>query len=153
MSERPLVARTRHGYELRLGADERGLVVRLLGELREVIAAGGGDGAAYRLFPVVHPDDPEAEAEYQGLMRDELIESRLAGVDRVVTTLEQGGRKVTFDEDGLTSFMQSVNSLRLVLGTMLGIDEDDALTEDSPPELHLYAFLSWILDEAVRAVE
>ena len=39
--------------------------------------------ALARLFPVVHPDEPEQEAEYQRLMRDELVTSRLAGIDTV----------------------------------------------------------------------
>ena len=39
-----------------------------------------------RLFPVAHPDDEEREAEYQRLMRDELVQSKLAGDRHASTT-------------------------------------------------------------------
>ena len=53
--------------------------------------------------------------------------------------------------------MQALNALRLVLGTMLDVDEDDDLDDidDDDPlvgEHHLYDYLSWLLDWAVRAL-
>ena len=51
--------------------------------------------------------------------------------------------------------MQAVNSVRLVLGTLLDVTEDDDV--DPPDELvdtaeyHLYGYLSWVLDSSVRA--
>ena len=78
-----------------------------------------------RLFPVVHPDHPEREAEYQRLMRDELVTSRLAGIDAVEAVLGRSGRKVTLDEAEMLAFVQAVNSVRLVLGTVLDVGEDD----------------------------
>ena len=109
-----------------------------------------------RLFPVVHPDDDELEAEYQRLMRDELVASRLAGIATVKEVLAGQGnaKKVTFDEDQLVAFMQALNGVRLVLGTHLDITDD---SEDQPenalvPEYQLYAYLSWVLDSAVRAL-
>ena len=109
-----------------------------------------------RLFPVVHPDDPDREAEYQRLMRDELVSSRLAGIDVVEQVLGRSGRKVTMDEAELLAFMQAVNSVRLVLGTMLDVTEDDELDPSDDlveaPEYQLYAYLSWVLDSAVGAL-
>ena len=49
--------------------------------------APAGQPATARLFPVVHPDDAEREAEYQRLMRDELVTSRLAGIETVKDAL------------------------------------------------------------------
>ena len=61
---------------------------------------------------------------------------------------------------GLTpmAFLQALNGVRLVLGTMLDITEDHdigAVDENDPlvNEYNLYDFLSWILDWAVRAVQ
>ena len=109
-----------------------------------------------RLFPVVHPDHPEREAEYQRLMRDELVASRLAGIDAVEAVLGRSGRKVTLDESEMTAFVQAVNSVRLVLGTVLDVDEDDDLDPSDElldaPEYQLYGYLSWLLDSAVRAM-
>jgi hypothetical protein len=57
----------------------------------------------------------------------------------------------------MIAFVQSLNGLRLVLGTILDVSEDqdpDDIDEDDPlaGEFHLYNFLSWLLDWAVRAL-
>jgi hypothetical protein len=138
MSERGAFTRVRGGgFSLRLNPEERALVARLLDELGALLTEQVDPAMTGRLFPVVHPNDPDQEAEYQRLMRDELVASRLA-----------------FDEDQLVAFMQALNGVRLVLGTILDITDDD---EDEPdnvlvPEYQLYAYLSWVLDSAVRAL-
>ena len=154
------VTRSGSGYVLHLGREERALVSRLLDELRALLTEPADPELVRRLFPVVHPDDAEREAEYQRLMRDELVTSRLAGIETVSDVLGRSGRKVTFDEGQMIAFMQAVNGVRLVLGTVLDITEDDELgdpglgdegVEDSP-EYHLYGYLSWVLDATVRAL-
>ena len=72
-----IVTRSSGRYVLHLGKDERALLGRLLGELRELVTDPVELGAVRRLFPVVHPDDAEREAEYQRLMRVELVASKL----------------------------------------------------------------------------
>ncbi len=153
MSERSAFGRGRNGYVLRIAPQERALVIRLLGELTELLSSPAEQPATARLFPVVHPDDAEREAEYQRLMRDELITSRLAGIAAVTKVLEGSAKKVTLSEEQLTSFMQAVNGVRLVLGTILDVSEDDDVVEieDHVPEYQLYAYLSWLLDSAVVA--
>ena len=69
-------------------------MARLLEELRALLADPDAPATLERLFPVVHPDDPDQEAEYQRLMRDELVTSRLAAIDTVQEVLGQSGRKV-----------------------------------------------------------
>ena len=157
MSERSAFTRAKGGgYSLRLNADERAIIVRLLDELAALLSDPDGEAMTRRLFPVVHRDDPDQEAEYQRLMRDELVSSRLAGIATVKTVLtgERNAKKVAFDEGQLVAFMQAVNAVRLVLGTLLDITEDD---EDRPenalvPEYQLYGYLSWLLDSAVHAL-
>ena len=158
-------------FALRLAADERTMLGRLLDELRSLLTAADGAttaAATARLFPVAHPDDDEMEAEYQRLMRDELITSKLAGIDAVETVLATAtteGRRgkrsevVRFAEDEMLSFMQAVNSIRLVLGTILDVTDDDDPSDHADdesgalaPEYHLYAYLSWLLDSAVVAL-
>ena len=144
----------RTSYVVHLGKDERALLVRLCEELREVVTGPADPASVQRLFPVVHPDEPGMEAEYQRLMRDELIASRLGAIEVVVEVLGGGGRRLTLDEAQLHALVQSVNGVRLVLGTVLEVSDDD---EDRPelvgqPEYELYAYLSWLLDSAVRAM-
>ena len=50
--------------------------------------------------------------------------------------------------------MRSINSLRLVLGTLLDVDEDEfeaGLNEDDPAygQYQLYSYLGWLLDWVV----
>ena len=150
------------GYLIELGEEETALVARLLDELRQLLTNPAPDGAeqslTMRLFPVAHADDPEAEAEYQRLMRDELVQSKLAAISRVETVLtaERRSDRVV-DEEGLVAFMQSLNGIRLVLGTMLGVSDDPDTEEveeqvENSPEYHLYAYLSWLLEHCVRAI-
>jgi Domain of unknown function (DUF2017) len=156
MSEVRPVTRTGSGYVLHLGREERVLVTRLLDELRALLTEPADPELVRRLFPVVHPDNPEREAEYQRLMRDELVASRLAGIEAVSTVLGRTGRKVTLDEAQMVAFMQAVNGVRLVLGTLLDVTEDDELVDreevDDSPEYHLYGYLSWVLDSSVQAL-
>ncbi len=153
MTEKGAFGRGRNGYVLRIAPQERAMVIRLLDELSELLSAPAEQPATARLFPVVHPDDPDREAEYQRLMRDELITSRLAGIATVKGVLAGTAKKVTLTDAQLTSFMQAVNGVRLVLGTILDVSEDDEVDEieDHVPEYQLYAYLSWLLDSAVLA--
>ena len=94
-----IVTRAGNGFTLHIGADERAVVAGLLAELRDMQTDPDAADAVTRLFPVVHPDDPEQEEEWQRLMRDELITSRRAAIDTVVAVLAapgpQGARSTT----------------------------------------------------------
>jgi hypothetical protein len=153
MSERGAFGRGRNGFVLRIAPHERALVTRLLDELAAILRSPAEQAGAARLVPVVHPDDPEREAEYQRLMRDELVASRLAAIASVKDVLDRDAKKVSFTAEQLTAFMQAVNAVRLVLGTILDVSEDDDVAdlEDHVPEYQLYAYLSWLLDSAVLA--
>ena len=154
VTDRGVFTRGRDGdFVLRLAVEERALVSRLLDELAALLTDPPDPAMTTRLFPVVHPDRPEQEAEYQRLMRDELVTSRLAGIQTVKGVLAGTSKKVTFTEAELVAFMQALNSVRLVLGTMLDVSEDDDVTE-APlvPEYQLYAYLSWVLDSAVHVL-
>ena len=87
-------------------------------------------------------------------MRDELIASRLDSIATVDAFLGDDKLKiVTFTQ--LDAFCAALNSVRLVLGTLLDVGEiDDDLDEDDPrhDELALYNFLSWLLDSAISAL-
>jgi hypothetical protein len=53
--------------------------------------------------------------------------------------------------------MQSINSIRLVLGVMLEVTDDPDVDEvaegyEDSPEYALYGYLSWLLEWCVRAL-
>ena len=152
----PPIERVRNGFVFNIGTDERQLVARLLTELSQLLMGESGDPRLIRIFPPAYhlADDAEADAEYQRLMREELVASRLSGITTVNDALQGPG---PVDEETMIAFIQAINGLRLVLGTMLDVDEDDdpdEIDEDDPlvGEHHLYNFLSWLLDWAVRAL-
>ncbi|CAN5658769.1 hypothetical protein BH10ACT2_BH10ACT2_03270 [soil metagenome] len=149
---------TAAGFIINLRRDERDLVARLIGELRELLLADDplSEPLLRRLFPPAYhlADDAEADAEYQRLMREELVASRL-------TAIEEAGRLLESDaplnDAAMQGLLQSLNAVRLVLGTLLDVGEAHDLAEfsDDDPmigEHHLYQFLSFLLDSAVEAL-
>jgi Domain of unknown function (DUF2017) len=152
----PPIERVRDGFAFNIGDEERQLVARLLGELSQMLMGEANDPRMVRIFPPAYhlADDAEADAEYQRLMREELVASRLSGIT-VVNTALQAAEPVS--EEVMIAFVQAINGLRLVLGTILDVSEDadpDDVDDDDPlvAEHHLYNFLSWLLDWAVRVL-
>jgi hypothetical protein len=150
--------RTPKGYVVNLDREELDLIVRFVDELRALLLANDSNTHAItrRLFPPAYhlADDADADTEYQRLMRDELVASRLAAMQQVDTALTAGS---TLDEEAMHGLLQSLNAVRLVLGTLLDVGEDHAahsIGDDDPMvgEYHLYEFLSYLLDAAVQAV-
>ena len=174
---RPPVYTTGRGagtrWMLNIGDDERAVIARLLAELRELLTSvddtegGPVSPVLQRLFPNAYVDDEEKEAEYQRLMREELVASRLFQIDAVTAMLgltedpadedradSKGGREL--DEGEVIALMQSVNALRMVLGTLLDIGEEEIEIDDDDEmvaEHHLYAYLSFLLEWIVRSLQ
>ena len=150
LNRRRIVAR-RGAFLLRLPEGERDLVRQLLGELRTLLALGPDDPRLRRLYPAAYADDEEKDAEYRLLTHEELASGRIAAVETVESTL--GADRLTPDQ--LTAWMHAVNALRLVLGTMLDVDEDDpfAVDPEDPDarEYMLYGYLGMLLEEIVQA--
>jgi hypothetical protein len=138
-------------YRVKLRGNESQLVADLLTQLREQLVASTDDPSVRRLFPPAYPDDPERDAGYQVLTRDELLEHRLAAIDTVEASL--AGDEL--DEAGLTAWMSTLNALRLVLGTRLDVDEElPTLDSDDPlaPAYAVYEYLGWLLSQVVDAL-
>jgi hypothetical protein len=152
----PPVRAVEGGFELMLDREERTLLERLLDELSGLLTSDADEHRALlsKLFPPAYPDDEEKEDEYQRLMREELVASRLAAIGVMLEALraDDGER---LDEPATIAFMQSLNAVRLVLGTMLGISDDDSADDvdgGASPEHQLYTFLSWLLEWTVQAL-
>lgn len=147
----------RHGdqFVLAISADERALLSRLLGELGELLSTNDDADSLRRLHPPAYHLDADREAgeEYRRLMTEELVASRLTAIATVREALNGSAQ---FDADGFDAFLRSLNSVRLVLGTMLDVSEDDDLViDDSAPlaaERHLYHYLSWLLDASIESL-
>ncbi|MDQ3990897.1 MAG: DUF2017 domain-containing protein [Actinomycetota bacterium] len=145
------VRRTSRGdFELRLPDEERALLRGLPDEMRRVLDAS--DPAADRLFPPAYPDDPDRDAEYRRMTRDDLRAGRLSSLEVMEATIDAG----RIDEDQLIAWLGALNDLRLVLGTRLGVTEDlDEDRLDDPkdgPAYGLYHYLGWLESQVVDAL-
>ena len=159
----PFLAQKDGTFAINLAPDVLNLLTHMFGELRDVlIQADTTDPALRRLFPVAYNLDPESDEEYQRLMRSELVASRLAGISRAIEIIETSN---VLSGPDLIQFMQALNSIRLLLGTMLDVGEDhepedyvprqsdsQSDSQDEDPRIaqhHLYAYLGWLVESAV----
>jgi hypothetical protein len=146
------IERTRSGdYRLRLERTERVLLRMLHAELRSLLE-DPDDPDLRRLFPPAH-EDPEREAEYRGLVHDQLLDGRA----RALETLERTLDRDTLTADEADAWLRVLNDLRLILGTRLDVTEETMLMELDPndPNAHqlaVYAYLSWLQEQLVAAL-
>ncbi len=152
---RHLIKRTRRGYELRLGPDEREVLRGLPAQLRQLLEeeSPSSDAAMARLYPPAYPDDPLRNLEFEMVAGDELTKQRLAAIE----TMERSLESERLTEDELTAWIGVVNDLRLVLGTRLEITEETReqdFPQDDPRRsaFTLYAYLTYLVDEGVGAL-
>jgi hypothetical protein len=144
------ITRTKAGtIRVALPESEIDLLRHLLPQLRELLTEGS-DERVRRLFPTAYVDDVDAQAEFERLMHDDLVASRLAAIATVEESL--GVEEIT--DEQLDAWMSSINSVRLVLGTMLDAGEElelDKVAEDDPDieGYVLYGYLGYLLDEMV----
>lgn len=161
------VFRLKNGnYRIDLATDHRKLLTQLVEQLRDSLATTTDDANLRRLFPTAYNNDAKKDAEYQRLMRDELLESRLAAIDVTIKVIAQDD-EISAEE--IDAFARSINSLRLVLGTTLDIAESDygsqsdtQQSDDSDSDeaseadefliqKELYEYLGWLLEWTVGA--
>jgi hypothetical protein len=153
MFERRMVKRTRDGsFDVKLPEDERRMLATVLPQLKAALEGdASADPAFKRLFPVAYAQDPEHEEEYRSLVGDDLVTTRVANVETVLSTVSA----TKLSEDELFAWMGAVNDLRLVLGTRLDVSEETDLAVDpSHPDAAaygLYAYLGWLLELLVDA--
>jgi hypothetical protein len=141
---------------LRLDPHERRILASLVAELHAELedpesAATGGSLA--RLYPPAFPDDPEAEAAYADLVLADLVDTRRDRVAVVEATLDAQD----LDDAQAAAWLGTLNDLRLVLGSSLGIEDgDDARTPgpDDPDAMReaVFAYLGWLVAAFVDAL-
>lgn len=154
------IERLRGGtYRLHLDADEQAVLAGMVTQLRDLLVTAPPDAPQLRrLFPTAYATDPDKDAEYQRLMREELVGSRLAAIETVLGVLRADGSAAPpLDGAQLGQLMVSLNALRLVLGTICDVGEDDDLADITPDhplfaEHHAYGYLSYLVDAAVDAL-
>ena len=153
----------RDRVRVRLGLEEVAVLRGLPEQLRAVLTDAGDDPVNRRLFPPAYlePDDAERDAEYRRLMRDELVEAKLANLELVTDTLARGSPtvrrwRVDLTEEEASAWLGVLNDLRLALGVRLEITEDfDGRVDDADPRapaMHLLSYLGWLEEHLLEAL-
>src|ERR1700676_168369 len=83
---RPVKRTLKGRYRLRLSSGERDVLRTLPEQLIELL--DGDNPSLRRLFPPAFEDDPERNAEYQRLMREDLVERHRAALDTMARTVD-----------------------------------------------------------------
>jgi hypothetical protein len=124
-------------------------------ELQEMLDAGtlsglaglGGevpplseDPALARLFPVAYEDAEQAE-EYRRYTYTELHAAKIAGLEQLARQLADLAPDIVLDDDSAQVWLSALNDLRLVIGSRIGLTEDNADELDNLPQDDLRAYL------------
>jgi len=144
------------GLRLTIDDHSRDVVAHLLGELRSEIESAKNEAPEAvsthmkRLFPSAYHDDEQLNEEYLRLTHDDLADSHLSTIDDAVALMAPGR---IFTSADLSSFVRAINTMRLVLGTLLDVSEDDPedFADDDPAssQRHVYDYLGWLLHACI----
>ena len=108
-------------------------IFRELAQELETVLSDRNSYLITRLFPVAYQSDTAANAEYEQLTHEELLQSHLASLKLI----KEISNNAEVSEGTLIEIMQGINILRLVLGTRLKIDDENSesstvISEDHP---------------------
>jgi hypothetical protein len=146
-------------FLLRLDPQERRILGSLVAELRAELVdpeSAVPGGALARLYPPAFPGDPEAEAAFADLVLADLVETRQDRAAIVEATIDAQ----ELDDAQAEAWLDTLNDVRLVLGSSLGMDVgDDAgkRTHDDPDDPDamreaVFAYLGWLVAAFVDAL-
>lgn len=131
----------------------------LAGQLETLLQGGvperGGDPARDRLFPRAYldPTEDEAESDWQSVVHGDLVQAKSDAVTALVDSLDTGKAKrgdqleVSLGPDDVAQWVGALNDVRLALGVLLEVTEDEPrVSPDDPraPGYELYAWLTWL---------
>lgn len=143
-----------------LGDAELSLVVRLVGQLDEVIDGPTDDPVVERLFPPAIEGDDDADAELRALLAGDLLLSRHEACAAVQLALQRaeparrGAQRVVLVDDEPALVLQVLNDVRLALGARVGMevvaDRDLAQDEATLAALASMDLLAWFQEQLIE---
>lgn len=147
----PRIRRHRRGHVvIELDDHERRILTDLVDQLRTMLMSGT-EPSLRRLFPIAYTDDDTHEREYQSLVHGNLLEHRLSTLEVFEGSLDQ----TSISLEQAESWMGAINDLRLVLGTLLDVSEDDGAFDPEAESAFTYAvyhFLGALLEQVVEVL-
>jgi len=117
------------------------------------------DPAVARLFPDAYLDDATASDDFRRYTERSLRSSKLANAHTVLDTLDSSGEKLTLAQGPAAAWLGTLNDLRLVLGSRLGVTDEghqipEDVSEDDPSVglHHIYDWLTYLQETLVQAM-
>jgi hypothetical protein len=145
-----------------LAEEEVGFLRSLPDQLRAVFDGAEDDPARARLFPRAYldPTAESEEAEWQALVGPSLLRERLDALELVTATLDRAALVGEWWQIDLTpgdvhAWLGVLNDTRLVLGTRLGVTEEERRLDPADPDAGpyaLYQWLTWVQSDLVEAL-
>jgi hypothetical protein len=143
-----------------LAEEELGLLRSLPAQLRDVFEGDEDDPARARLFPRAYldPTAETEEAEWQAMVGPSLLRERLDALDLIIVTLDRAVQvgewwQIDLTPDEVQAWLGVLNDTRLVLGTRLGITEDEHQLDPADPDAGphaLYQWLTWVQGDLIE---
>ncbi|MBS3940019.1 MAG: DUF2017 family protein [Actinobacteria bacterium] len=155
----------RQGDHIRMQLDpvEIDLLRSLRDGLRSTLDGGDADDPVLRrLFPATVVGDDAADHELRRLLYDDLLQSRLVGLDALATLLDRGVEhrghvRVRLDGEEAALVLGVLNDLRLAIGARIGVEslERDDLDPDDPVAYRLAVMdhLAWLQEQLLAILD
>lgn len=149
LPRRPIRPDRQGGYELNLSGDDRELLRQLAPQFSALLD-DPEQPILRRLFPPAYaqPSDAEHEEEYRRLMLEDLVARHREELDLLAAT----ATKEHLTEEELVAWSRALNSVRLVLGTIIDVSEGDEGREPESQEELIYHWFTYLLGEAIEAL-
>ncbi len=137
------------GYVLRLNASDREVLCQLAPQFSALLDEPD-QPVLRRLFPPAYSEEAyvEQQEEYRRLMQEDLVARHREELELLRSTADAE----RLSEAELLAWTRALNSLRLVLGTFLDVQEGDEGRRPSSPEETLYHWLTHLQGEAIDAL-
>lgn len=115
------------------------------------------DPAVARLFPSAYLDDEQAASDFRRYTEPDLRNEKLTNLELVSDLLDRREEKIELNPQQVNAWLRSLNDLRLVLGTRLGIGEvaegeEASERDESDPGYHLYDYLTYLQGTLIDAL-
>jgi hypothetical protein len=155
----------RHGDGVRMQLEdfEIELLEALQAALRTSLETGDpADPIVRRLFPATVSGDEQADADLRGMIHEDLLRERLAGLDALLDLLARGTRKgrvarVDLVEDEPLLVLGVLNDLRLAIGAQVDIQHLDREHVDPKGpvayRLAVMDHLAWLQEQLLRVID
>jgi hypothetical protein len=117
------------------------------------------DPVLARLLPDAYTDDPEASAEFRRYTEESLRSIKINSAQAVLASLPAEGGDVVLNETECQQWLRALNDVRLAVGTLLGITDDNqdlmedfSLEEPRAAYVVAYQWLSELQDSLINAL-